>query len=305
MSSLLAALRRLGVRVYSTKPDDSPPFVVFGENLKGDKISFGKVVGARHLPALLLSCPYARKRVKLKFSHRLGSPQLELAGELMRAAGVEMKVAGRKVEIPNRPYQTFDAQVPPDLTATATFIAAAALTNSELKLPYLGRVVGRDAVFLDILKKMRVKLQRSRKGLIVSGSQRPQATSVNLSNAPELLPIVTVLACKARGKTIIRGAGEARCMKSDRISAMARELRHMRAKVIERRDGLLVKGPTEFKGGEVNGHNDHAVVTALAVAGLLASGEVRIKNRAEALQTFYSRFVSVFQGLGADMSYAV
>ncbi len=306
MPSLLMALRRLGVKAYSTKPDDSPPFVVFGENLKGERISFGKAVGARHLPALLLSCPYARKRAKLKFSHRLESPQLELAGELMRAAGVEMKVAGRMVEIPNRPYQTFDAQVPPDLTATATFIAAAALTNSELKLPYLGRIVGRDAVFLDILKKMGVKLQRSRKGLIASGgSQRPRATSVNLSNAPELLPIVTVLACKARGKTIIRGAGEARCMKSDRISAMACELRRMRAKVIERRDGLLVKGPTEFKGGEVDGHNDHAIVTALAVAGLLASGEVRIKNRAEALQTSYSRFVSVFQGLGADMSYAV
>jgi len=70
MPSLLMALRRLGVRAYSTKPDDSPPFVVFGENLRGSKISFGKAVSARHLPALLLSCPYARKRVKLTFSHR-------------------------------------------------------------------------------------------------------------------------------------------------------------------------------------------------------------------------------------------
>lgn len=305
MPSLLAALQRLGLRAYSTKPDDSPPFVVFGENLGGGKISFGKAVGARHLPALLLSCPYARKRVRLTFAHRLESPQLELADELMGAAGVKMEVAGRRMEIPNRPYRAFDVQVPPDLTAAAPFIAAAALTNSKLKLPCQGRVVGRDAVFLDILKEMGVKLQRSRKGLIVSGSQRPRAVSVDLSNVPELLPIVAVLACKARGKTIIKGAGEARGMKSDRISAIARELRRMRAKVVERRDGLIVQGPTEFKGGEVNGHNDHTVVTALAVAGILASGEVRIKNRAEALQTSYSRFVSAFQGLGADMSYAV
>jgi len=305
MSSLLAALRRLGVRVYSTKPDDSPPFVVFGEKLRGGKISFGKAVTARHLPALLLSCPYARKRVKLAFAQRFESPQLELAEELMGAAGVKMEVAGRRIEVPNRPYRAFDAQVPPDLTAAFPFIAAAALTNSELKLPYQGSAVGRDAVFLDVLKKMGVKLQKSRKGLIISGPQRILASSLDLSNAPELLPMVTVLACKARGKTIIKGAGEARGMKSDRISTIVRELKRMRAKVIERRDGLLVEGPTELRGGEVNGHNDHAVVTALAVAGLLASGEVRIKNRAEALQTSYSRFVSVFQGLGADMSYAV
>jgi len=305
MSSLLAALRRLGVRAYSTKPDDSPPFVVFGENLKGGRISFGKAVSARHLPALLLSCPYARKRVKLTFSHRLESSQLELAGELMGAAGVKVKVTGRGIEVPSQSYRTFDAQVPPDIAATAPFIATAVLTDSELKLPYQARAAGRDAVFLDVLKKIGIKLQGSRKGLIIPGPQRPRVASIDLSSAPELLPIVAVLACKARGKTTIRGACEARSMKSNQISAMARELRRMRARVVERRDGLLVRGPTEFKGGEVDGHDDHAVVTALAVAGLLASGEVRIKNRAEALQTSYSRFVSVFQGLGADMSYAV
>jgi len=305
MPSLLMALRRLGVRAYSTKPDDSPPFVVFGENLRGSKISFGKAVSARHLPALLLSCPYARKRVKLTFSHRLESSQLELASELMGAAGVKVKVTGRGVEVPSQSYRTFDAQVPPDIAAAAPFIAAAAMTDSELKLPYQARAAGRDAVFLDVLKKIGIKLQGSRKGLIILGPQRPRVASIDLSSAPELLPIVAVLACKARGKTTIRGAYEARSMKSDRISAMARELRRMRARVVERRDGLLVRGPTDFKGGEVDGHDDHAVVTALAVAGLLASGEVRIKNRAEALQTSYSRFVSAFQELGANMSYAV
>jgi len=252
-----------------------------------------------------LPCPYSGKRVKLTFSHRLESPQLELADELMGAAGVKVDATGRGVEVPNRPYRTFDAQVPPNLAAAAPFIAAAALTDSELKLPYPARAAGRDAVFLGILKKVGIKLQRSRKGLIVPGPQRPRAASVDLSNALELLPIVAVLACKARGKTTIKGAYEARSMKSDRISAMTRELRRMRAKVVEHRDGLSVMGPTEFKGGEVDGHDDHAVVAALAVAGLLAAGEVRIKNRAEALQTSYSRFVSAFQELGANMSYSV
>jgi len=305
MPSLLAALRRLGTKAYSTKPDNSPPFVVFGDGLKGGRISFGKLVDARCLPALLLPCPYARKRVKLTFPHSLESSQLELASELMGAAGVKVKIAGKGIEVPNQPYRAFDAQVPPDIATAAPFVAAAALTDSELKLPYSARAAGRNAVFLDILKKMGITLQRSRKGFIVSGPQRPRAANINLSNAPELLPIVAVLACKTKGKTTIKGASEARSMKSDRISAMAHGLRRIRARVVEHRDGLLIMGPTEFKGGEVDGNDDYAVVAALAVAGLLATGEVKIKNRAEALQTSYSRFVSAFQELGADMRYAV
>ena len=305
MPLLLAAFRRLGIKVYSTKPDNSPPFVVFGDELKGGRIPFGKASDARCLPSILLPCPYAKKRVYLTFSQSLKSYQLKMAAELMGKAGVKVKATNKGIEVPNQPYRAFEVEVPPDLVASGPLIAAAALTDSHLKLQYTASAVGRDAIFLEILKNIGIKLQSSRKGLIISGPQRPRATSLDLSDSPELLPIAAVLACKAKGKTIIKCATEARNMKSDRISAMAHELRHMRAKVVERRDGLLITGPTEFKGGEVNGHDDHAVVASLVVAGLLAGGAVRIKNRAEALQTSYSRFVSVFQVLGADIGYTI
>jgi 3-phosphoshikimate 1-carboxyvinyltransferase len=305
MPSLLAAFRRLGTKVYSTKPNNSPPFVVFGDELKGGRISFGKVYDERCLPPILLPCPYAKKRVNLTFSQSPKSYQLRMATELMGKAGVKVKTTSRAVDVPNQLYRAFDAEVPPDLVASAPLIAAAALTDSQLKLQYLTKAVGRDSIFLEILKNIGIRVQTSRKGLIVSGPQRPRAASIDLSDAPEILPLVAVLACKAKGKTIIKGAGEARTMKSDRISAMAHELRRMRGKVVERRDGLLITGPTEFRGGELDGHDDHAVVASLVVAGLLASGEVRIKNRAEALQTSYSRFVSVLQGVGANIGYTI
>jgi 3-phosphoshikimate 1-carboxyvinyltransferase len=305
MPLLLTAFRRLGIKVYSTKPDNSPPFVVFGDELKGGKISFGKTYNARCLPPILLPCPYAKKRLSLTFSQSLKSHQLKMAAELMSKAGVKVKASNRTVEVPNLPYRAFEAEVPPDLVASAPLIAAAALTDSQLKIQYQTNAAGRDAIFLEILKNIGIKVQESRKGPMISGPQRPRAACLDLSDSPELLPIIAVLACKAKGKTIIKGASEARNMKSDRVSAMAHELRRMRAKVVERRDGLLITGPTEFKGGEVDGHDDHAVVASLVAAGLLASGELRIKNRAEALQTSYSRFVSVFQGVGADIGYTI
>ena len=94
-------------------------------------------------------------------------------------------------------------------------------------------------------------------------------------------------------------------MKSDRISAIARELRRMGGKVLERRDGLLIQGPAKLRGCEVDGHEDYAVITALIVAGLLADGKMVIKNGTKALRTSCSRFISTFQGLGADIGYAI
>jgi len=304
MPSLLKPLRRLGADVHSTKPDDSPPFVAFGGGLKGGNVQLGQMNG-RYLPAILLSCPYAKKQVKLSFQRKQKFPQFELASKLMGAAGVKIDEKGGILEIPNRPYRAFGFKVPRDLAATAPFIVAAALTESEIKLHGMKQMTYRDTAFLAFLKRAGIKLQKSKKDFVVEGKQRPHATELDLSLTPELLPITAVLACRARGMTLIRNASDARAMKSDRISAIAQELRRMRGKVVERRDGLLIQGPANLNGCEVDGHEDYAIITALVVAGLLAEGKTTIKNGTKALRTSCSRFISTFQGLGADIGYAV
>lgn len=303
MPALLKSLRRLGADVHSTKPDDSPPFVVFGGEVMGGKVRLGEV-SAHYLPALLLPCPYAKKQVKLSLK-RAQETQLKLILELTKKAGAEVSPRGERLLMPNRPYRAFSFRVPQELAAAAPFIVAAALTNSKLKLRGVKGVVGRDAAFLDLLKVAGLKLHSSKKGFIAEGKQNPRAAKLDLYRVPELLPMIAVLACKAKGKTLIWNAGEARTMKSDRISAISRELRRMGARVLEHHDGLLIQGAAKLKGCEVNGHDDYAVVAALVVAGLLAEGETKIKNGVTALRTSYSRFISTFQGLGADIGHAI
>lgn len=300
MPTLLRALQRIGADVYSTKPDDSPPFVVFGRKLRGGKMQFSGL-DARYLPALFLPCPYAKKIAELSFKQSWRSPPLELASELMNVAGVKINEERGKIRIPNRPYRAFSFRVPQELASAAPFIVAASMTNSKLKLSGIEKITGRDAVFLSILDKVGLKLHKSKKDFSVDGQQRPRAAKLDLSLAPEFLPIMAVLACNAKGKTLIQNAEDARSMKSDRISAIAHELRRMRAKVSERRDGLLIEGPAKLQGSEVDGHEDYAIVSALIVAGLFAEGKTTIKNGLQALRTSYSRFVSTFQGLGADI----
>lgn len=303
MPGLLRSLRRLGADVHSTKPDDSPPFIVFGGKVTGGKVQLGKV-SAHYLPALLLPCPYAEKKVKLSLK-QAQETQLKPILELTKKVGAEVSPWGERLLMPNRPYRAFSFRVPQELAAAAPFIVAAALTNSKLKLRGVKGVAGRDVAFLDLLKVAGLKLHSSKKGFIAEGKQNPRAAKLDLSHVPELLPMIAVLACKAKGKTLIRNAGEARTMKSDRISAVARELRRMGAKMLEHHDGLLIQGAAKLKGCEVDGHDDYAVVAALVVAGLLAEGETKIKNGVTALRTSYSRFISTFQGLGADIGHAI
>lgn len=299
MPHLLKVLRRLGVEVHSTKRDDSPPFVVFGGGLRGGRVSV-RGTSAGLVPALLLPCPYARGRVE--FSSPRDSPQLRLALELMDAAGVGI-TARKKLKVPCQPYRAFSVEVPQDLAAVAPLAVAAALTDSKLRLNGARPAAGRGAIFLDIMRQMGVKIQVSGRSVMLRGPQRPRGVRVDLSAAPELLPIVAVLAAEARGRTVISNAAEARVMKSDRISATARALRRMGVRLAERRDGLVIEGQAKLRGCEVDGCNDYAVVAALVVAGMLAESKTTVKNKAEALQTSCSRFVSTLQELGANIGY--
>lgn len=301
MPGLLRALCRMGADIHSTKPDDSPPFVVFGGGIDGGRVRLNEAE-ARYLFAVLLPAPYAKKKVE--FSVNPGQKFLiEPTLELMKAARAKMVERKSTISILNQPYRAFNYRVRREVAGAAPFIAAAGLTGSKLKLRGAGEISFRDDALLQAMKSFGLRAHLSKKSVEVESKHRLRAARIDLSWAPELLPSMAVLACGARGKTVIRNAGEARTMKSDRISAIAQELRRMRARVLEQSDGLVVQGPAELKGCEVDSHDDYAITSALAVAGLMADGKTVIKNGADALGTSCSRFVSTFQGLGADMSH--
>ncbi len=303
MPTFLGALRRLGADVHSTKADESPPFVVFGDSLRGGKISLTRRIDPRFLPALMLVSPLSKRSVEFVLTSGFRTSLLDMTVGLMGKAGVEVVTTKRRLKVQKGNYHSFAVQVPLDLEATAPFITAAVLTNSKVTLSRVGVSSG-DSAFLKILNRFGVNIDLSARSIRVAPAQRLRGIKVDLGDAPELLPYVAALACKARGKTVISNAARARGMKSDRIKAMVRGLHRLGAKISERRDGMTIEGPAKLKGRRVDGYDDYAVVAALAGLGLVAEGETIIKNRAEALHTSYSHFVSTFQDLGADISYS-
>jgi 3-phosphoshikimate 1-carboxyvinyltransferase len=113
-------------------------------------------------------------------------------------------------------------------------------------------------------------------------------------------PILAVAATQAEGQTQVRDAHELRVKESDRIAAVATELRAMGASIAERDDGFVVHGPTHLRGAHVSSHGDHRLAMGLVVAGLIAAGETVLEG-AEVIADSFPGFVNFMRTLGAEL----
>jgi 3-phosphoshikimate 1-carboxyvinyltransferase len=124
------------------------------------------------------------------------------------------------------------------------------------------------------------------KGLEVGGDIIPRLI--------DEIPVLAVAGCVARGKTVIRNAGELRVKESDRIATVASELSRLGAKIEPLPDGMVIYGGMPLSGTEVDSHLDHRLAMTLAIAGLVAKGETTIKH-ARAAQVSYPAFWQTLQ----------
>ena len=117
------------------------------------------------------------------------------------------------------------------------------------------------------------------------------------------LPLFAVIATQASGRSVLRDAAELRVKECDRIAAIVAGLQRMGASITELPDGFAVDGPTRLHGATVDGHGDHRIVMALAVAGMVADGETRVSD-GERTADSYPGFVTAMKELGVWISRA-
>ena len=122
----------------------------------------------------------------------------------------------------------------------------------------------------------------------------------DLNAMPDALPALSVAACFAEGETRLVNVPQARLKETDRIAVMRAELEKMGADIQELPDGLVIRR-SALRGCTVNGHHDHRVVMALAVAGLAARGETVIET-AEAVSVTFPDFRDLMRSIGADIT---
>jgi 3-phosphoshikimate 1-carboxyvinyltransferase len=251
---------------------------------------------SQYLSALLLAAPLAPAGTVTEIDVPLlnEKPYIDLTLSYLKAQGVPWDGAAdySYFRIPGGgAYKPVNGPVAGDFSSAAFPGCAAAiggLTTTLLGLdPHDPQ--GDKAIF-DILAKMGCETAWSREGgewrLTVSRKGPLRGGTFDLNDTPDLLPVAAVLGAYAQGETVLVNAAHARIKETDRIAVMAGELGKLGAAVEERPDGLVINKGGGLRGGKVDGHGDHRVVMALAVAALGAAGPVEIEGAESAAVTY-------------------
>ena len=182
-----------------------------------------------------------------------------------------------------------DFVVPGDISSAAFWVAAASVfPGSQLKVSKVGLNPTRSGI-LDVLTRMGAHITNTAENegngescgdiTVYGGNLRGIEISGDIvANIIDELPIIAVTAALAEGTTVIRDAGELRVKESDRISAVAGNLRAMGADIQEVDDGMTIRGGKQLQGACLESHGDHRIAMAFAIAGLFASGETLIQD---------------------------
>ena len=299
MKRILTPLRQMGARIEA-RDDNFAPLEIRGGTLHGIHYEM-PMASAQVKSAVLLAGLFAEGATSVSEPARTRD-HTELA---LEEFGVPVEKHGRTVRIqPNGGNQLTGrkAEVPGDLSSAVFFIAAASLFGgSTLHIQGVGLNPTRTAI-LDVLSRMGASIEmlalRTAQGevmgdLAVKGAQL-RGGLVEGREVPlviDELPMLAALGPFTEEGVEIRDAGELRVKESDRIAALAENLRRMGAVVEERPDGLKVEGRKAgaLRGAEIEPRGDHRIAMAFAVAALAAKGPTTIRD-AECAGVSYPAF---------------
>jgi 3-phosphoshikimate 1-carboxyvinyltransferase len=303
IADLLDALTALGVEARSEKANGCPPVMVRADGLQLTRVAIRSDVSSQFLSALLLAAPCS--------SGQDGQPaHIEVVGPMVSMPYVEMTLAvmrafgatpvgtseGRSFQVPRGGYRAAEYEIEPDASAASYFWAAAAITQGRVRVGGLNKSsLQGDVAFCGCLAQMGCQVSNEPDGITVQG--RPlQGIDVDMNAISDTVQTLAVVALFARGSTNIRGVAHIRHKETDRIAALAAELRKLGAEVEERPDGLRIT-PRPLHAATIETYDDHRMAMSLALAGLKVPGVVI--NNPECTAKTYPQFFDDFERLRA------
>lgn len=299
MARIIAPLQSMGARISSSQ-GGRPPLRITGGNLKAIDYKM-PVASAQVKSSLLFAGLFAAGETHVEEPVRTRDH-----GELaLRAFGADVKQLGNEARVSGgQKLHGIEATIPGDLSSAAFFLCAAALfPGSQLILSGLGLNPTR-SYLLDLLTSLGVRisvtqLEEKHGELVgtvrVEGAELRGATirSPQTEMLIDEIPVLAAIAPYTANGIEVRDARELRVKESDRIRAIAANLRAMGAQVEEREDGLKIPGGQRLRGAEIDSCGDHRIAMAFAVAALRAEGETRIRSADAAVISYPGFFAAL------------
>ena len=303
MDRVIAPLRQMGAAIVAEGPEQTPPLRIRGGSLHGIHYT-SPIASAQVKSAVLLAGLFAKGKTTVDepFTSRNHTELLFNYFLVRTAKDGDGGISVFGDQIP----ESRDFTIPGDISSAAFWLVAAAsqpgghllvrdIGLNDTRTALLGVVVRMGAQVREAVEDVE---QLEHRGIVEITGAPLKGTVIQGKEVPQLideLPALAVAGALATGTTIIRQAQELRVKETDRIAAIAHNLRIMGAQVIEMNDGLEIHGPAPLRGARVASFGDHRIAMAFAVAGLFAEGETIVQD-VECVRESYPGFEAALEG---------
>jgi 3-phosphoshikimate 1-carboxyvinyltransferase len=301
MRPLLDALEALGAKCSSN--DGKPPLTIMGK-INGGEVSIPGDVSSQFISALLIAAPRTEKGLILNISSELVSkPYLDATITTMKKFGVEVEILEpyKKYKIEPQEYKHATITVPSDFSSVALLLSASVLVGHNLKIKVsVGDLAQGDEAIIDILGKLGVDVSMNNNTITVKTPEKLLGGKFDLSNTPDLLPPLSILALKPGLPIDLYNVRHARFKETDRIAILGRELQKLGVQVKEKEDGLILSPPKELKSAFLDSEDDHRLFMAFCIAAMFVGGCT--VSDPESVDVSYPSFVSDMSRIGARIT---
>lgn len=271
IGDLIEAMAQLGADVTYLKDEGFPPLAIKGKALAGGTVSIRGNISSQYLTALLMVAPLLQSDLHIEVEGELVSkPYIDITLDTMAKFGIEVANDNYQRFVV-KGQQTYTApghiMVEGDASSASYFLAAAAIGKGPVKVHGTGSAsVQGDAAFARVLEQMGAKVEYSDYWIEVTGTGELKGVDVDLNHIPDAAMTIATAALFAKGPTCIRNIYNWRVKETDRLNAMATELRKVGAVVEEGEDYIHITPPTAINSAAIDTYDDHRMAMCFSLA---------------------------------------
>ena len=293
IAHLVEALRQLGAHIVYGGEEGFPPLRIMASGLRGGQVSIGGNISSQYLTSLLLASPLAQDTLDIEIVGELVSkPYIDMTIDVMRRFGVTVENNSyRSFRVPAGQQYTSPGSVlvEGDASSASYFLSAAAIRGGTVRVTGVGSdSVQGDVKHADVLEQMGARVSRGTDFIEISRGEL-RGMDLDLNHIPDAAMTVAVTALFAQGRTTIRNIGNWRVKETDRLAAMAAELRKVGAAVEEGPDFLVIDPPAAITPAEIETYKDHRMAMSFSLASL-GGAEITILDPGCVSKTFPEYF---------------
>jgi len=269
---LVDALRQAGANIRYLEDENYPPFFIDANGLDGGEVEIDGAISSQFLTALLMAAPLAKNGMSITIMGELVSkPYIDITLDMMQKFGVEVHNDEYKVFHikAGQTYKSIDTyMIEGDASSASYFLAAAAIKGGTVKVTGIGKnSIQGDIQFVDVLEKMGAKVEWGDDYVSITRDTL-RAIDMDFNHIPDAAMTIATMALFVEKTTVLRNIYNWRVKETDRLYAMATELRKVGAIVEEGEDYLKITPPKVLKHATIDTYDDHRMAMCFSLLAL-------------------------------------